>query len=352
MNILVLPQYSMRSYSDGKWLLRKDPNLKLMEYFCKAIDKNYNFMLALPDNTNKRDLLEDSFFNNCASINIEDHGFNALSQRYNFSFETFKQIVEVNKIDMVLCPAEKASYFRMIKPSLKIISFIHYLDFYTTINQRIASKYFLRDLDGAINSDLVYFNTEWNKDDFLNHEYINWDGKIEELKNLSNKSKVLGMFYSQERIDKSISKTKFDKYTILFISRLTDTVRTKSNIFIDVAEKLLKNNDIDIIFTDPNYSTDSNIKSRFKFMDLEGSNFYKVASMSHIIPVMYPLEKWASVGIIEALASGAIPIGYGNNNEKFEKALLSGKTNMSIDIKQFSLEFNKDRILNEISTIL
>jgi|ETNvirnome_6_100_1030635.scaffolds.fasta_scaffold00439_3 hypothetical protein len=346
MNILVWPQYSMRSYITNLWLLEKDANFKLMKYFTKIVKAaipNANIYLVIP-HRKTINYIPDFGLDSCTGSQrypyhiAVKHAYNAGSQRYNFDYDEMATIVNKRKIDTILCPIEKASYFRQISDDIRIVSFIHYLDIYTNK----CSSIFLRDLDGANKSDLVYFNTEKNRESFSNYLGLN---------NCEH-HKVLDVFYSEAELSKYKTNNKFPRQTILYLTRLSDLARTKSDSFLRIADKLIQayKDKYSIIVTDPNYSSTIKINSQITKIDLCGGPMYKFMAQSHIIPVMYDLRKWASVGIIEAAYLGAKPIFY-NGFSEFYSDLLTGKANVELNVEKKSLEYNKERIIKELKEV-
>ena len=350
MNVLVLPQYSMRSYQTGKWLINKDANIKLMEYFCKIvkeIESSSFFHLVLPNEVNLNQLPEDNFFRQDHAVCLHaPHGNNALSQRYNFPYKEFEKLIKESKATLVLCPLEKVANFKAIKKNLKVIGFNHYLDFYT-MSSPLESKYMLRDIDGVLNSDLTYFNTHTNMLNFMCHEFVN----NSLYQKLFPKCKTSNILYSKENLEKYVPKPNATK-VITFISRLSDLKRTKADVFIRVAKQIQETTHIDVVITDPNNSKEIEVPSSMIMAEFEGEDFYEYMTLRPVVPIMYDLHKWASVGITEAIACGAIPIEYKGDDKRFYEDLIAFKTNMTYNVELLSLEYNKARVFDEITAIL
>jgi hypothetical protein len=168
MKILFLPQYSMRSYKTGKWLIHKDSHFDFFTTFAKAmqsIRKDLQFHFIVPE---KADL---ALYGEVLDINgvnpkrvffhAKPFAPNVLSERVNFDYDYFYQLIKHNDIDIVLNNNESFSKgfdtIRLMgKMKFKLYTLFSHIPFYRHSYMDKRSTSFYRMQEAAACSDGLF----------------------------------------------------------------------------------------------------------------------------------------------------------------------------------------------------
>src|SRR6266550_4336917 len=101
MNVSILPQLSMRSYKDGKWLVSKDSQFNRICDWIEALPDDWEWSMILP----KWDQCDSGWGERLpprvTTVGI-DWPENVLLQRYWFPVREIRELIEEFKPDVIL----------------------------------------------------------------------------------------------------------------------------------------------------------------------------------------------------------------------------------------------------------
>lgn len=324
MNVLYLGQHSMRTYTEPiEYVLAKDGALQRQLARIAVLPKTWRWRLILP--TSRHPLPSEYFA-------LLDEGFdiaviwlpvapNVMRQRFEPpQYDRVALEVRDFEPDLMLCEMpEHVATIRGLQnydvwPEFPIISLILHIELFKETEP--VQSYFLRQLEGFSHSDAVVFPLPGIKDEWMKHAHFlvkedAWD--------LLNRPTFTwkGMF-SPKTLGANVKpSSKPEPAVLTFISRLTDSPRTKAPLFIEAA-KLIRKHDHDpwrIFVGDP---TDLRLIPEQVFLAIGNTreSYKEALAASHVVPILYPQNKIASIGFCEAVWKGAVVIHVVDPNEE------------------------------------
>lgn len=316
--ILFAPFYSMRSYTNGTWLLSRDGHAtqcrNIINAMCNKHDDLY-FDIVIPGNSDlyAHDIIQDFFQlhdiskykNRIRIINNINYAFNAFSERLNFDFKFWNTILQENYDLIIYENIENVRNIRAIVGNkIKIISAITHG---TIVKHGITGdhdNFYLRMIDGIYASDVVWFNC-----DIL--------GKLAKSNLLDDfqLNKLTPCFYyaSMNELNYDFPKRKREKESFLFLSRFSDESRTNPNLFVDIVNYSESDdqNEYKFYITNPsNIVLSEQVKKlldQHKIYCLGQSNrkdYINILSSIQTVIILYDTEESFSTAYHEALMAG------------------------------------------------
>jgi len=295
MRILINPQYSMRSYKTGEWLIDNDSaanRWRYIVYELSRIKPEWEFFIIKPNSYKYK------------AFDFEEipimYGNNVATQRYNFDGNNFIAILKHYKPDIILndipeLTANMRVYMDFYNLNIPIISLVIYSSFMVS-----GSKfdYTYRQLDGFMYSNKVVFFTQESKKAYksnplfskVKNKFVLWDA-------------LCSRHYIENKILYSHKIEEINKEKIIFsINRLTDDLRTNANFGLAVLSKLLLKDlkDYQIFVANVN---DKDVNLPFNEFHGSHTEFINLLVRTSYVPVFYK-PKLFSTGLDEAKACG------------------------------------------------
>jgi len=324
MKVLFIPFYSMRSYKTGEWLLTRDGHAaqcrNIVHMMCKR-HKDIEFNIIIPEfsdiyksDSEKR---KDSFFqlfdykeysSRVRLIGNPFYAQNAASERINFPFNFYNEILNTSEYDVVIYNnIENVKYMKKILSgtNTRIISTItHGPSINSKDDITSTGNYILRIIDGILSCSTVFYNS--------NSIYNNLEELSENKKFLSGYDFLVNL---NENFCYASEEEMLNRYpekepgSVLFLSRFSDSGRTGSNDFLDYVKK--SQNGYKFYITNPSNvelpSEVDDLINQGKLFILEQNSradYKEILLRMKVVVIMYDIEKCYSTSYFEAILNG------------------------------------------------
>ena len=295
MDVLMFPFVSLVDKTTHIPQLEKDGNVKVMNNVAKIIKKEFNAEIKT----------------------IYPRVCNPLIERYDFQFSQIGRAIRKTNPDIIISDLDGVSrnvkvLLKLKKIKSKLVTKINFPDFPDEKKASPDTSFWLRQVDGALASDLTAFLSSPPEKKFLWYLENFW------ANDLIYKSDVKTTVWSV-LVDPKKIKTgeKFEKKTILFLGRITFTPGEYTNwrLFVKSIKELKKiRDDFQVIMTNPSKQVSAkelgamvpNLNPRFEC--LENEEYYKLLRRCHVVCSLQEKEGTGGVGFREAVLSGCLPV--------------------------------------------
>jgi len=287
MNVLIIQQYSMRSYENNEYLFDKDGHSDTMLSLIKGVDKeDYNFTIVVPDNVRGglkavKKYIDFWKIKSNVMILCKKFGINIDEERSDFDRQYWKNVIEENNVDLVInmndvIAPNLATLRRYCSKTFKIYTILDHMPFYKHSWQHPDHGKIHRILESIDVSDRVftYFEHTQSILSYLSKREISLIPAFSTeflnkfaMRDLTNYSEL------HELIDEKHEKT-------LLASRLTD----KTKYTPEAIKQHCNARSTDLLICNPNELNEKFIDDAFKdaeFPKLKTKNdFLKLLSKS------------------------------------------------------------------------
>jgi hypothetical protein len=350
MKIAYLPQPSMRSYADNRWLLSASMQIHRMVNNVKALPDDWKWLLLVP----KPGLREGRPWQVASNIDVwsMDWASNVLQSRYHLDYLELHKMIATYKPDIMITEQpEHARAIRMAQAAtgvdFPIVSFWTHVDI-NRANVHSDTDPILRQIDGFMASDEVAFQSP--------EEMTTWFTGAEKLLSGSldrSKASVWNGIFDPAELD-SVKQDKLPSKNplIYFVSRLSDNPRTRWEEFAEATHRLAKRNLVfDVAVANPNEAlTDDEIGKRFANVVKIGTtgreDYLRTLWGSDIVPILYSN---GSVSFCEAASSNNMILTSCNRAGAKASGMLTIKQNPDASSITMALE-TAIRIMGNDST--
>lgn len=276
MRILFQPQFSMRNYKTGNFSLLSDAHYtRLKPLFRKLERDKVDFLILLPQN---RDYdppfpyFENGFFENVAETRIKPG-------KIAKAVETFQPDLIWTEVP------EMVGKYRELTEAPILASFEH-----------IEEKLVRNQVEGFLEADLKIFPTS-----LLFMKWVRL-AKKEGIELPKSKGKIAFFEFFFDFYDIRVRSKK--KNSVAFISRLTDKARCKTDLLLNLGEKLTEKGYYVTFFNPTSMERPKELKSEFLETPLSREEYLFRLSTSEYVIIPYSFDDYYSVGMVESIASG------------------------------------------------
>lgn len=311
MRVLLWPQLSMRNYKSGKWHLEMDPNLNKDRAWANSTKWEWHWVVPNPPQWS---------IDSAQGIprHVRLHGLdwapNVQTARFDFPFVDVCNIVKrVQPHAMILEVPEHALAMRMVqewtKTEFPIFSYVNYSPVVEGATHHKIDT-FHRQVEGAMASDLLAFNTEGLREAWTLHRVA--EDYVSEIR-----TTVWPGVYSPNEIDwwASYRNRRADPPAVFFTSRLSDPAKNRGPQFFRTL-KILKGrgHSFQVWLGDPNRSATENDLSMLEGLDVtrhgcdNRAQYLRMMNEAAIVPTLWAQDLIYSIGYCDALAAGAISV--------------------------------------------
>jgi hypothetical protein len=203
-----------------------------------------------------------------------------------------------------------------LRQDIKIITCCYWLDLLEIGESKVDKdvSYQWRQFDGFECADLVMFTCQSTKKGWIENSKKIFNKKF--INRILEKSTVWDFGYSVNELDEYATEKKFDKKTILFLNRLSETNYTHHNDFINAINRLSKiRNDFQVVFTNPSMKISfkdlkSNVKNLYMYSDksLNRKQYIELLWRADISIHLYTKERYGGCANVEAIHCDNIAI--------------------------------------------
>jgi glycosyltransferase involved in cell wall biosynthesis len=364
----ILYNLQLSAIKDGKFLLDKDSNFRVINNTIKAFNKycegQYEHYVLIPHNLTG----DIATCNDIKYIYCDNYTTKVFSSRYNWHVEEMNKLLLEIQPDIIWenNPTLVNNWKTLLLENklidkIKVISYIHWIDSenYPKIDRR--TPYLIRQFEGHILSDMVLCNSNEAisqiKEQFKEMHYRQYnDAKIfkfpplineDEFKNIVSKSDdVIKIIYNHRLSNMSY----YDEPFKLFLKILNRMKQIKTGkriniILTDASGKIKYREDID--FKDSN-----NIKLILK-NNMDRIDYLNELKSCHICIGLFQKEFggcW-SISLAESIMSGCAVVmpnysGYGEMIPKNCAGIIDNNINRTIDLLEQLTNFKDLRNFN------
>lgn len=332
MRILYWPQISMRSYQDNRWLFSSDAQITKMRAYVNSLPQDWQWTWVIP---RARQL--DRSWESALPLGVQPvhmtWGDNVLHGRYYFPLREVFKLFEIQQFDVMLLEVpELARAVRVaqswVKRDFPIVAMVEHVDIYeeTRVPERVA--YHLRQVDGALCSDVLAFPLagmwhEWAKaaDDLVRPRvYTLFQEKAVIWDALYDPEEVLAWRLPGSTGDQDETPVVF------FISRLSDNQRTHYEEFFEANRILSKEREYKVIVANPNEAKSADWISRqgdnvHYYGTLTRSGYIRHLWDADVVPILYPQSHIYSLGFCEAITAGNVILTVDSTTEYLDETV-------------------------------
>jgi len=339
MNILYVPFASMRSYKDGRFLLKRDSNATKAKNLIRQLIKcGHTFTIIVPG---YNDLIGSNRFAKTLDyfapfspdklevsiVECDNWGWNAASARMNFDTHFYKRMITSYNYDLIIYDCiETARNIRFFtdKP---IITMLTHTPVFEKLYEECTDKDYLyfKILDGLYASNVILVNTRQAAENV--NALITWHN-LPPIN--ANKFHLYDYYFSMEEITNT---DKRKEQFILLMTRLSDPKRTHTDKLLKFLAPLNVHytNPTEMKFKVPEKWTHEKQKTRQDFIDI--LNRAKVVIVPYDTEISYSTSYW------EAMAAGC--------------RIITFKHNLYPELNQYDTiipeDFTKNELINAIS---
>jgi len=350
--------------NEPKWMLRNDACVNIAIGIISAIldiKKDIEFLIKLPniddviDIDNYEELFESKYKSN-VSFYTEQIPISPIESRFSFNFDYHKSCIDIFKdIDVMINDENTLTknwnvLFNSLKLNIPIVSTNYFLD--SPIAKKVPEKirYYERQMESFINSDIAAFQCKVGMDEALEAFDILYKDR-----NFIKKTSVWGVGASYKEISKYHNIEKFDVPTIYFGNRITDTANRYTNwhVFAETIGKLETNIKYKAIMLNPTHKISQQqfkeiidlSKGRVEVIPNETKftrdEYLKFINKSHISCNLFVNEVHGGVTSVEAGLAKNIVIMPNVNNYKYKVEKYSPNYVFAFDIENNKIDTKK-----------
>jgi len=317
----------MQSKTTGKFLLDADENINIANYILNNIDPYiYNMTCVLPESyqIDQTISIEDIFKPLTPQFVFSSFPTNNVLQRYHFDANFYYNLLKNNQYDVIINNVDTNSrniraILENLKSSMKLITFVHFIDLPSKYVTTKMTSYFRRQIDSALASDCTWFLSKLNLTNFLLEAvpFVTAD----EYMRLCDTCIVMPLVFSDSNLRSRIATANTfpslhgNRKTVIFPNRLSENNYTHHVNFIGAVNNVYKKIDFDVYMTNPNEGISydilekevDNIVFPFGKRRLNRSEYFRLLCSSDFIVALFR-ETHGGTACREAIYAGAIPI--------------------------------------------
>jgi hypothetical protein len=273
--VLMIPSFSMRSYTRDKWLLSRDAHATQAMAMAKHLVKDYIVHVIVPE---KNDL-ERGMFRGCKLLKVWDYGRNIAEAREKTAWTTQ---LSSTPYDFIFCGhPEYVELLRLRYPEANIATIL--------THGPLAKVEYLRSVETAMDqSDTIFYNFARSllPEDFRAHNVM--------------KLFPLISYADADRIQRA--RALKDMGSIVFLSRLTDKDRFDTCFWMSQLGRLAEKHRVTL--TDPSEGSPEVVPGTRIEVQQTKERYFQLLDKTDIVIIPYNIELTISVSYFEALAMG------------------------------------------------
>lgn len=251
-----------------------------------------------------------------------DYPVSSVLSRYHFDMHKMKDLISDIQPDVIWnnMPSITRNFQALIDKlnlDTKVINCNYWIDAPNIGEGKIDDEkveYAMRQIDGAIASDLLPFTCESTREIFMKEINQTLNQNYEDK--LRDKSTIWDFGFSIKELEEYRTDESFDKITVLFANRLSGINYTHHLEFIEAVNKLYEyRKDFQVIFTNPSQkvSWDKLIKDvdPLKVISedaLSREEYVKLLWKSDIIVNLFDKERYGGCANTEGIYCDCIPV--------------------------------------------
>jgi hypothetical protein len=313
VKILYIPQLSMRSYVDSRWLVSSASQVVRMLAYKLCLPDDWKWTFLLPE-LDQLDADWQDVFVADRSVNIVHAKWmdDVRKNRFFVPYDTIEHVYREHKPDVVILETpEHAFVLRHIAQVTGVEPRL--VSFFVHVEDRISPTW-RRQIEGFNSSHYAAFQSDRERRLWIKYHASPGMG-INEYE-LKRKSRVWPGMFSPEEGERARSTPQLmfarepEHPTIFFISRLSDQQRTRYPEFVEAVRLMNERNadEIRVWFANPNEAMDwSQVRllpgyEQHPFGDrtLRREQYLTLLGMSHVVPILYANK---SGGLCEAVVA-------------------------------------------------
>ena len=273
--ILMIPSFSMRSYTRDKWLLSRDAHATQAMAMARHLITNYAVDVIVPLNND----LESHMFAGCKLLKVDDYGKNVAGARLMTGWRSW---LSYDEYDFIFCGhPEYVEYLRERYPKANIATIL--------THGPMAKVDYLKSLEKAFDqADTIFYN--------FARSLLPEDFRAQHIHKLF----PLYAYADADRIQQK--RPLKDVGSILFLSRLTDKDRFDTCFWMSQLGRLAEKHRVTL--TDPSEGSPYDVPGTRIEVQQTKERYFHTLEKTETVIIPYSIELTISVSYFEALAMG------------------------------------------------
>ena len=322
MRILLFPQISMRSYEKRSdvWMLSSDAQITKNLGYIRATP-DWSWMVCLPYGSLVHEGMDlPDRLSNVTDFRM-DWANNVLEGRFYVPFREIVMAIDAWRPDVIICEVpEHVRAFRLamkaVGHSCPIITVVVHVDFHPE-TKHVSESFMLRQVDGALASDLTVFTLEGIRDAWCveAQKLINADVRgihTQVWPGLFDHKEVWSHREDGQELADQLHELYGDVPIVFFASRLSDEPRTRFSDMIAASNLLNERIPHVLLVANPNESKPwdwiRGVSTAYRphiygERTLSRHDYLETLWAADVVPVLYPLDKIGGIGAAEAGAA-------------------------------------------------
>lgn len=304
----------MRSYEKELWLTSADAQLTKMGAYARHLGEDLEWTWLMPEKSDglsrANDLLEN------VSVLRVPWPRNVYQHRFHFDMSVAIHALQGIRPELIVCEVpEHVASWRVAQEiagnPCPIIAMVEHVDIYDETSR--PTSFFLRQVEGALLADLVAFPLEQMREQWLFNSRA-----VTSVPGIVDRTTIWrGLIDPQEIRELASSRVQYasaeGRKRIFFGSRLSDSPRTRYDVFFEAVNLLRVTDDFDVVVANPNEAlawpeVERLCPDVMPVLVRDRSDYAAQLLNADVVPILYDVSRIYSIGFAEAVAMGKLVV--------------------------------------------